>query len=155
MRKTFFSIILFVLSGFTIAQSNDTLYRGSCGVILKSDVVLKETIQKMDLKKYFGKTVKEFLQEEIINKYKDHGFFVNETTGEITSVPIEFTPGLRISIVPKSLKYTDNFSKTFKFDFEKFKKEKIGGLKLEHELFDNLISDDKNKTECKSVKTTN
>lgn len=144
------SIVIF-FEQLTFGQLNDTLYKGSCGTILKSDITLKSNLQKIDLQQYNGKTVYELLQNQTIKQYINYGYFIDESTGEIESVTIIFAPGLQISIKVKHLNYTKNFISTLSFDFELFKKEIITSLELDATLFNELISNNSNKTNCKTA----
>jgi len=152
MKKITPVLVLLLVGIIAFGQKSDTLYNGSCGTIIKTDIDLKTTLQKIDLRQFTGKTVEEMLQNKTIKLYKEIGYFVNESTGEIESVSIIFAPGLQISIVSKPLKYTSNFIKTLSFDFEQFKKETITTLALDTTLFDELISDNTNKKTCAKTK---
>lgn len=90
---------------------------------------LFDSISSLNIYKYLGKNVSEFLKDENFSKYRKF-YIVGDKPSVASSLDVYYNGGVYIKLIPKEFKYMNTFSEYGQWNIEDFKKEKIYKIKI-------------------------
>jgi len=96
--------------------------------LTKSDSLLVESIKKEKPNTYLGKTLNEYLSNELLKEYKEW-LPLDEPPGKIYAIMLSYSEKVWIEIIFTDILYQKRFNEKRKWDFKLLKKEKIYKIK--------------------------
>jgi hypothetical protein len=86
-------------------------------------------LKSVDIKKFEGKLVQDFLKENIVNEYISY-FFSQEPPLKLSYLVLVYAKRTYVYIYPKELVYQDKFNPSRNWYFEKFRWETIRKIEI-------------------------
>ncbi len=97
-----------------------------------ADSVLIAHLEQIDFKAYEGKTVREFLKDKRLRKYRSSKVFFSDPTCYLSNLSLGFSNFVSVKIFVKDYQYVNRYSANLKWSMRKFKKEKIYRIVLKY-----------------------
>ena len=90
---------------------------------------LSDSISSLNINKYVGKNVSEFLKDEKFSNYRKI-YIVGDKPSVASSLDVFYNGGIYIKLIPKKFKYMNTFSEYGEWNIEDFKKERIDVINI-------------------------
>jgi len=90
---------------------------------------LIDSISNLNIYKYVGKNVSEFLKDKNFSKYRKI-YIISEKPSVASSLDVYYNGGIYIELIPKEFNYMNTFSEYGEWNIEDFKKEKIDKINI-------------------------
>ena len=115
--KIFIAISLFLFNSASFSQTELKHFQ-------KSDSLLIERIKAPNPSNYIGKTLNQYLSNELLKKYKVW-LPVDEPPGKLYAIILSYSEKVWIQVIFADIQYQRRFSEKRKWSFALLKKEKI------------------------------
>jgi len=90
---------------------------------------LIDSISSLNIYKFVGKNVSEFLKDKNFSKYRKI-YIISDKPSVASSLDVYYYGGIYIELIPKEFKYMNTFNEFGEWNIEDFKKEKIDKINI-------------------------